>query len=104
MGFSVHSFTPIPHTGCVLRRLLLFIKSKARRLRYQVSNIAEQTEEQTVTGQDAFRLRMLEQIRQIGRYRQDVLRDTGRLLTPEEAAREWIDRYAASFGGNKPLS
>ena len=62
-----------------------------------VSNMLEHSDESSVSAQDAFRLRMLNQIRQIGRYREDVLRETGRLLTPDEAALEWIERYAATF-------
>lgn len=46
---------------------------------------------------DAFRIRMVEQICQIERYRQTVLGCEGRELTAEEAAMEWIERYGARF-------
>lgn len=46
---------------------------------------------------DAFRARMVEQVCHIERYRQDVHDTQGRILTPEEAAAEWIDRFAATF-------
>ena len=43
-----------------------------------------------------FRVRMVEQVCQIEEYRQK-LASTGRDLTSEEAALEWINRYAADF-------
>ncbi len=46
---------------------------------------------------DIFLDRMEAQIGQIQRYRRNVLRGEGRLLSPEEAALEWIERYAAAF-------
>lgn len=45
-----------------------------------------------------FRVRMVEQVCQIEEYRQQ-LAEVGRKLTPEEAAQEWITRFAANFGG-----
>lgn len=44
-----------------------------------------------------FGLRMVEQICHIEHYRFDVLQGEGRALTSEEAAREWVERYAAEF-------
>lgn len=43
-----------------------------------------------------FRVRMVEQVCQIEEYRQQ-LADVGRKLTTEEAALEWIKRFAAGF-------
>lgn len=40
---------------------------------------------------------MVEQVCYIENYRQEVLRKEGRQLDGEAAAREWIDRFAASF-------
>lgn len=45
-----------------------------------------------------FRVRMVEQVCQIEEYRQQ-LAEVGRKLTAEEAAQEWIRRFAASFDG-----
>jgi len=45
---------------------------------------------------DAFKVRMVEQICQIENYRKK-LKKQGRELTIEEAAIEWINRYAAVF-------
>jgi len=47
--------------------------------------------------QDAFRNRMEQQCQQIRQYRQSVLRECGRMLSADEAALEWIERYAATF-------
>ena len=46
---------------------------------------------------DAFRVRMVEQVCAIERYRKEVEADEGRTLTPQEAAHEWITRYAGRF-------
>ncbi len=46
---------------------------------------------------EAFRLRMIEQICHIEHYRKEVERVEGRELTTQEAAREWISRYAGDF-------
>ncbi|WP_165857426.1 PilZ domain-containing protein [Marinobacter sp. JSM 1782161] len=46
---------------------------------------------------DAYQVRMVEQICQIEQYRRDVRHREKRELTLEEAAREWIERYAGSF-------
>jgi hypothetical protein len=40
---------------------------------------------------------MIEQICHIESYRRDVAQQEGRQLTTEEAAVEWISRYASSF-------
>ncbi|HHM06540.1 MAG TPA: PilZ domain-containing protein [Gammaproteobacteria bacterium] len=49
------------------------------------------------TGEAAFRTRMMEQICHIEEYKQRVWRDEQRKLSSEQAAREWIARYAATF-------
>ena len=46
---------------------------------------------------DAFRARMVEQVCAIERYRQEVEADEGRTLTTQEAAAEWIGKYAGRF-------
>jgi hypothetical protein len=46
---------------------------------------------------EAFRVRMVEQICHIESYRRDIEQREGRQLTAEEAAEEWITRYASSF-------
>jgi hypothetical protein len=45
---------------------------------------------------------MESQCQQIKRYRLRVLRESGRLLSADEAALEWIERYAANFDDGAP--
>lgn len=46
---------------------------------------------------DVFRLRMIEQICHIEHYRNEVERLEGRQLSAQEAAGEWISKYAGEF-------
>jgi len=46
---------------------------------------------------DAFRTRMVEQVCHIEHYKKEILEKEGRELTGEEAALEWIKRYAGRF-------
>ena len=46
---------------------------------------------------DPFLGRMESQCSQIRRYRREVIRKEGRHLSHDEAALEWIERYAESF-------
>jgi hypothetical protein len=47
--------------------------------------------------EDAFRARMVEQVCHIENNRQEIRRVEGRALTAEEAAVEWIAKYASQF-------
>ncbi len=44
-----------------------------------------------------FRARMVEQVCQIEEYRHTICANYGRLMSTEEAALEWISKYAQSF-------
>ncbi len=46
---------------------------------------------------DSFRVRMIEQICHIKHYRAEVLATEGRQLNGEQAAREWIQKFADDF-------
>ncbi len=46
---------------------------------------------------DAFRLRMIEQICHIEHYRKEIEKREGRELNPQEAAKEWIAKFADEF-------
>lgn len=48
---------------------------------------------------DTFRARMVEQICHIEQYKHEVLEKEGRNLNGEEAAIEWIQKYAREFPG-----
>lgn len=45
----------------------------------------------------AFRSRMVQQVSAIERYRKEVHQREGRVLTAQEAAAEWITKYAERF-------
>ena len=44
-----------------------------------------------------YSLRMVEQVCHIEQYRREILRKEGRRLNSEQAAKEWISRYAEDF-------
>lgn len=46
---------------------------------------------------DRFRVRMVEQICHIEHYKSEVLETEGRVISGEQAACEWIDRFADGF-------
>ncbi len=46
---------------------------------------------------DVFRARMVEQLCHIEHFRQQMLEQEGRQLTSEQAATEWIQRFAPDF-------
>lgn len=48
---------------------------------------------------DLFRARMVEQICHIEQYKQKVLQTEGRNLSGEQAAQEWIKKFAPRFPG-----
>jgi hypothetical protein len=45
----------------------------------------------------AFRSRMVQQVCSIENYRKQVQQEDGRVLTPQEAAAEWVARFAGRF-------
>lgn len=50
-----------------------------------------------MSGQDVFKARMEAQCYEVAKYRLAVARQEGRELTNDEAAFEWIGRYADTF-------
>jgi c-di-GMP-binding flagellar brake protein YcgR len=53
---------------------------------------------------DAFRSRMVQQVCSIENYRKEVREREGRALTTQEAATEWIARYAGRFPSGETTS
>lgn len=54
--------------------------------------------------EEAYRARMVEQICHIEHYKREVLNTEGRQLSSEEAAQEWVNKYAHVFPAvGKPL-
>lgn len=56
------------------------------------------------TDQDAYSVRMVEQLCRIEEYREKIRRTEGRELDPDQAAREWIEQHAADFPEWRPHS
>jgi c-di-GMP-binding flagellar brake protein YcgR len=52
--------------------------------------------------EDAFLARMVEQVCYIEDYRKSIAREQGRELSSEDAAQEWIEKFAAGFPGGTP--
>ena len=50
-----------------------------------------------LSAEEAFRRRMQCQCERIEEYREAVLREGGPMLSRDEAALQWIERYAADF-------
>jgi hypothetical protein len=48
---------------------------------------------------NAFIARMVEQVCHIENYKKEVFQTEGRILSPNEAAAEWISKYASQFPG-----
>ena len=61
-----------------------------------MARVKEYTSE-GVSNQESFRKRMEAQCSQIERYRAKVMYNEGRFLSQNEAATEWIARYAKVF-------
>lgn len=53
--------------------------------------------------EEGFRSRMVEQICHIEHYRQEVLHLEGRQLSAQQAALEWIRKYADTFAPEEPI-
>ncbi len=52
---------------------------------------------QFINNDAIYRIKMLEQVRHIEQYRRDMKNQHGREMSPQEAALEWIRKYAADF-------
>jgi len=52
-----------------------------------------------LSADDAFRVRMVEQVCHIENYRQEIRAAQGRELSFEDAAVEWIGKFSAKFPG-----
>lgn len=99
-GLSFRSKSPVK-TGAVILIKIPFLKPEFQsravvkwcRKRGDVYDVGVAFDDQ----EEAFKTRMVEQICHIEHYKREVYEKEGRELTGEEAAVEWIKRYAASF-------
>lgn len=76
--------------------------SRARVVWCSAANGAFEVGVEFLDVEDAYRGRLVEQICHIEQYRRDVLKSEGRKLTSEEAAAEWIAKYASEFPDTGP--
>ena len=59
---------------------------------------------QFVDAAAAFRSRMVQQVCSIENYRKEVLEQEGRKLSTQEAASEWIEKYAGRFPDSQTVA
>ncbi|MCU7813066.1 MAG: PilZ domain-containing protein, partial [Candidatus Thiodiazotropha sp. (ex Notomyrtea botanica)] len=87
-GLEIHFAIPITPPQFHATGVVVWCRREGEE--YQVG--VKFTEEET-----AYAVRMVEQLCYIEHYRQSVRETEGRLLSGEEAALEWIDKYADHF-------
>lgn len=101
LAFDSPSFIPI---GTLVNIQIPIVKSN-----FQVTGVVQWCQQQApdkdnyevgieyIDHEDAFRVRMVEQICHIEQYRREIEQKEGRPLTGEAAALEWITKHAAEF-------
>ena len=82
----------IPLTKPIFKETGIIVWCNKRNAHYDVG--VQFTDEGT-----GFRVRMIEQICYIEQYKHEVFEKEGRRLSGEEAAVEWINKYAREFPG-----
>jgi hypothetical protein len=87
-GTAIHIRIPLVQPKMDVHGVVAWCKS--RRSWYDIGVEFDQTD-------DAFRMRMVEQICHIEHYKREILRREGRSLSGEQAAVEWIERFAGDF-------
>ena len=102
-GLAVHAERPVPPGALIEVRIPYVQPAFEARARVAWCHPgAEGGHELGVAfldAEDAFLARMVEQVCHIQDYRAQVAREEGRQLSADDAAREWIARFAASFPG-----
>ncbi len=110
---SMRSLHDISYGGLCFNYLKRLEKADSVQIRIRVGDLAFEVQGEVVwcrkknkhfevgvtfTGEDeANHVRMVEQLCQIEEYRRKVLKTEGRVLSSQEAAFEWIKKYAAGF-------
>jgi hypothetical protein len=99
-GLSFSSKRWIPHDTVLVLRIPLIMPSFEVRSRVVWCRRDGDMHRIGVTfleREDIFLVRMVEQICHIEHYKNEVIRKEGRTLTGQQAALEWIKRYATDF-------
>ena len=87
-GEAVHISIPVEPPGFEADGIVVWCKPEHNRFAIGVEFDSDST---------SFSLRMVEQVCHIEHYRAQVQRCEGRELSSEEAAEEWIAKFASSF-------
>jgi hypothetical protein len=99
-GLAFESDSALPR-GCVIKLRISYVQpafeSEARVVWCRAALRGYEMGVVFLSAEDAFRARMVEQVCQIERYKKTVLEAEGRALSAEEAAQEWITKFAAAF-------
>ena len=104
-GLAFQSQTDLEPGSIVLLRIPLVrpqFSARARVVWCSAANGAFEVGAEFLDVEDAYRGRMVEQVCHIEQYRRDVSKKEGRRLTAEEAAAEWIAKYASQFPETGP--
>jgi hypothetical protein len=99
-GLSFQSKSSLPLGAIVTIRVALVtppFQTRARVIWCRRAGMNYDIGVELVDPEDAFRTRMVEQICHIEHYKREVLKTEGRRLSGEEAALEWIGKYAHLF-------
>jgi hypothetical protein len=99
-GLAFHSHTALAVGAVIQVRITLqqpAYQARARVAWCRPSNAGFEVGVELLDPDDGFRTRMVEQICYIEHYKQMVLRTQGRQLNGQDAALEWIRKYAAQF-------
>lgn len=99
-GLSFHSKTPLP-MGAVIKVKIPLVRPVFQAVGKVTwchpDNEKFEIGVQFLDKNDVFRARMVEQICHIEQYKQEILEKEGRQLNGEQAAAEWIKRFAIDF-------
>lgn len=87
-GETVHISIPVEPPGFEAEGIVAWCKPEEDHFAIGVEFDGDST---------SFSLRMVEQVCHIEHYRAEVLRCEGRELNREQAAEEWVEKYASSF-------
>ncbi len=102
-GLSFHSQTELVVGKIIALRIPAVqppFETKARVTWCRANGNAFDVGVELLDKEQAYRVRMVEQVCHIEHYKRKILLHEGRALTGEEAAREWIALYAERFPGS----
>jgi len=103
-GLAVHSAAPV-EPGSMIEVRIPYVepafeaRARVAWCRPRRAGSGHEVGVSFLNAQDVFLARMVTQICYIEDYRKSIAREEGRELTSEEAAGEWIAKYAAKFPG-----